>query len=342
MRALNLYGINDLRLDELDKPEINEDEVLLKIKACGICSSDEDRVLKTGTYHFPTVPGHEFAGQIVAVGKNVDKSYLGKKASAFPLLPCMKCSSCLKEEYVTCADYKYFGSRNNGAFAEYLAVPSWNIVLLDDSIDYKVGALMEPAAVALHATKIAKVGKGQVVAVMGTGTIGILIGAFCKLRGADVYICGRREESLKRVENLGLYTINIAHLHERVNTLTNNEGMDIVFEAVGSNQAMENAILNTKKSGTIIAVGNPKEDFLLEKNVYWRVLRSQLKIKGTWNSSYNSSDNDWKEVVQLMRKKEFPFEKLITKTYRLEEFEEAFRFLSDKSKPKTKLMFVMD
>lgn len=342
MKALNLHGVNNLIYEDVPAPVPGEGEVLLKIRACGICSSDEDRVLHTGTYHFPTIPGHEFAGQIVQTGEGVDKKYLGRKASVFPLLPCRKCTACSMGEYAMCTDYKYFGSRNDGGFAEYLAVPVWNLVLLDESVDYKVGALMEPAAVAHHAVRIGAISKGQKVAIIGTGTIGILIAVFCKLQGADVYVCGRRKESLENVKNLGLNAIDTHELHSAINEVTNGERMDVVFEAVGSNESMESAIMSTRSAGIVVAVGNPKEDFKLSRDVYWKVLRWQLQIRGTWNSDYSDKKNDWKIVAEMMAEHEFPFEKLITETYSLSEYEKAFAHLTDRTKSKTKLMFVME
>ena len=97
MNSLVLEGIGDLRLEKRNIPTINKGEVLLKIHNCGICSSDIERVFVTGTYHFPTVPGHEFCGEIVGTNKE-DKELLGKKACVFPLIPCKECSACLKEE----------------------------------------------------------------------------------------------------------------------------------------------------------------------------------------------------------------------------------------------------
>lgn len=340
MKVLNLYGINDLRLDEREIPEPKENEVLLKIKACGICSSDEARVLKTGTYHFPTVPGHEFAGQIVKLGKNVKPELLDKKAAVFPLLPCNKCTACKNEEYAMCSNYKYFGSRNDGGFSEYLTVPVWNLVLLDDSVEYEVGSLMEPSAVALHATNIAEVKENMNVAISGSGTIGILIGVFCKLKGANVYIIGINDNILNKVKSLGFETLKAENCVQEIDNITNNEKMDIVFEAVGTNESMENCILSTKNKGTIVAVGNPQDDLNLKKDVYWKVLRKQLIIKGTWNSDYSTKQNDWKEVAELMKENNFPFKKLITNTYPLEESKEAFDLLQDREKAKIKITFI--
>lgn len=340
MKVLNLYGINDLRLDERPLPEPKENEVLVKVYACGICSSDEARVLKTGTYHFPTVPGHEFAGQIVKLGNNVDEKLLNRKAAVFPLLPCNECTACKNEEYAMCSNYKYFGSRNDGGFSEYLVVPVWNLVLLDDSVDYEVGSLMEPSAVALHATNIAEVKQNMNVAISGSGTIGILIGVFCKLKGANVYIIGINDKILDLVKELGFKTLKAENCVEDVEKITKDERMDVVFEAVGTNESMENCILMTKNKGTIVAVGNPTSDFHLRKDVYWKILRRQLQLKGTWNSDYGEKQNDWKEVAELMKQNNFPFKKLITNTYELEEFKEAFDLLQDKEKEKIKITFI--
>lgn len=169
MKALVLYGVGDLRVTEVDVPKLEKGTVLLKIKACGICSSDMPRCFVTGTYHFPTIPGHEFSGQIVAVGDDVDESLLGKRSCVFPMLPCKHCKACKMEEYAQCSGYSYFGSRQDGAWAEYLVVPVWNLVPFDDTLDYKTAALCEPAAVSMHAVNIGDIKEGQNVVIIGTG-----------------------------------------------------------------------------------------------------------------------------------------------------------------------------
>ncbi len=340
MKVLNLKSVGELVYEEKDTPVPGAGEVLVNIKASGICSSDVERVFITGTYHFPTIPGHEFAGQIVAIGEGVDEALLGRKASVFPLLPCRECHSCKVEDYPLCSNYNYFGSRCDGGFAEYLAVPVWNLVLQDDAVDYKVAALAEPAAVGLHAANIGGVKKGDKVAVIGTGTIGILIGAFCKLKGAEVYICGRRKESMEFAESFGFQTFSVNEMEEKAKEYTDGIGMDVVLEAVGTNEALEQAILGVRNSGTIVAVGNPKSDLHIEKNIYWRILRRQITLRGTWNSNYKASDNDWEKVAQLMKEGGFPFDKLVTKTYPMSQSQEAFDFLRDKSVSKAKVMFI--
>lgn len=111
MKALVLHEIGKLTLDEVPVEPLRPGTVLVKIKACGICSSDVERVFINGTYHFPTIPGHEFSGQIVAVGDDVDESLLGRRTCVFPMLPCFECPSCKKQQYAQCSHYDYFGSR---------------------------------------------------------------------------------------------------------------------------------------------------------------------------------------------------------------------------------------
>ena len=107
MKALNLHAIDDLRLDTLPVPTVGEDEVLVKIAYCGVCGSDIPRVYSKGTYHFPTVIGHEFSG-VVAYDPKGELD--GKRVAVFPLLPCFTCDSCKQESYALCADYDYYGS----------------------------------------------------------------------------------------------------------------------------------------------------------------------------------------------------------------------------------------
>ncbi|MBO6291437.1 MAG: alcohol dehydrogenase catalytic domain-containing protein [Selenomonas sp.] len=157
MKALNLHGVEDLRYEEVPCPERKSGEVLLKIKAAGICGSDIPRVFTKGTYHFPTIIGHEFAGETVEAD---DSELVGRGASVFPLLPCGKCSACQEEQYARCSDYDYYGSRRDGAMAEYIDVKQENLCLLPKEVTYEEAAMSEPAVVALHAFRKSGVGHG--------------------------------------------------------------------------------------------------------------------------------------------------------------------------------------
>lgn len=346
MKACVLESVGNLVLRDVPDPCPKENEVQLKIKACGICSSDVPRIFVTGTYHFPTVLGHEFAGEIAAVGKNVDPSYIGKRASVFPLLPCRSCPSCAIEEYARCEHYSYFGSRCDGAFAEYLAVPLWNIVLVPDSLPYTAAAMCEPAAVAKHCVDGAGLKPGETVAVIGSGTIGMLAAMWCQVYGAKrIILLSRTDEKAEFVEKLGIAEpINSEKegAWEKYLAMTDGQGADVVLECVGSNPSIAAALTWVKKGGRVSLTGNPEGDITLPKNIYWRILRGEITVVGTWNSSYNDRRNDWKTAVEQMTAGQLPVERLITHRFPLEEYQKAFEVVRSRDELSVKVMFTME
>lgn len=117
MKAYALHGVNDLRYEEVDIPEVKDNEVLVNVQAAGVCGSDIPRIYKTGTYSFPLIPGHEFSGVVEMVGQKVDDKWSGKRVGVFPLIPCRKCIPCKSKRFEMCRHYSYLGSRSDGGFA---------------------------------------------------------------------------------------------------------------------------------------------------------------------------------------------------------------------------------
>lgn len=326
--SLNLKDVGNLVCEKIDVKPLLPGTVLIKIMRCGICSSDIERVYINGTYNFPTVIGHEFAGQVVSVYDDENADLLGKKAAIFPLLPCMECDACKNEKYPLCSNYNYFGSRCDGGFSEYLVVPIWNLVFFDD-ISYEEAALCEPAAVALHAVKKAKLKSEDEVLIIGTGTIGFLIGIFCQKMGAKVLMAGHRKESLDLAKEYGFIPIlNDNNVKETLKMAIGKESVDTVFEVVGNNDAINTAM--GLSSAKIVLVGNPKENVLLEKNNYWRILRKELDVIGSWNSDFGSIKNDWKDVLEMIMSGEIQLKKLITKVFNIVDYHEAFELVKSR------------
>lgn len=342
MRALVLHGVADLRLETVPVPELTSGCVLLQIQACGICSSDNARIFETGTYHFPTIPGHEFSGKIVAAADDVEDTLLGRRASVFPMLPCKECDACQMEQYAQCSNYNYFGSRCDGGFAEYLVVPVWNLVLYDDSVPYALAALSEPAAVSLHAVGIGDIKKDDKVAIVGTGTIGFLVAAFAKNLTDHVVVCGRSENKLDYAKKIGFETLNLTseRLEDEMRSKVGEGGFDVVIEAVGSNTTIAQSVDLAGNFGRIVLLGNPKGDLQMEKNVYWSILRKQKHLMGSWNSSYGEKVNDWAVVADWMKKGSFDFGQLITHRFPMDEYEKAFQLIR-KTKDKEFMLKVM-
>ncbi len=153
MQALVLHKVGDARYETVPRPTAGPGEVLVRVGFCGVCGSDIPRTFVKGTYHFPTICGHEFAGTVESCGAEVADYRPGDRVVVFPLLWCGRCTACERGNYVQCADYDYYGSRRDGAFAEYVAVPPRNLLRVPEGVSMEAASMTEPAAVALHALK---------------------------------------------------------------------------------------------------------------------------------------------------------------------------------------------
>ena len=328
MHAAVLHAVGDLRYEEVAKPAPGEGEVLLEIAAAGICGSDLPRVLTKGTYHFPTIPGHEFAG---VIREAQDPALIGRHAADFPLLPCRKCPACQVGEYANCEHYDYYGSRRDGGFAEYLAVDTRNLVLLDDSIPLDEASLMEPSAVARAAVRRMQITLGDKVVIFGAGPIGLVAAGFARMAGASaVRVVDISDEKLAFARRFGFE----AYDKER-------DGLfDVALEGTGAGAALGNAILSLKTHGRLVLMGNPFGDMTIPAATYSQILRRELTLCGTWNSSYNDRINDWRAVADVMAKGEFPFRELITHRYPLSEVNDAFAMMSGKKEFYTKVTLI--
>lgn len=346
MKACVLEKLGQLVYKDVPMPTPKENEVLLRVRASGICSSDIDRIFTTGPYHFPLIPGHEFSGEIVETGKGVDCTYLHRRAAVFPLLPCFHCAACEAGAYARCEKYNYFGSRCDGAFAEYVAVPVWNLVPFSENVPYSTAALCEPASVALHAISAVSITPHDTVAIVGSGTIGLLAAMWAKVCGAQrVVIVGRGKAKTEFARSLG-FSDAISSVENDAEAylkgLTKGAGADIVLELVGSAESVGTALKLVKKGGQVVLTGNPQTDIQIERNVYWKILRGELTLKGTWNSSYNSSVNDWKAVMTAFEQEKLQPAPLITHRFPLKACNEAFDVLQKGVGAVVKVMFDMD
>ena len=338
MKAYNLHGIGDFRYEDVDKPVADDDSVIVRVRAAGICGSDIPRVYTNGTYHFPTIPGHEFSGEIEDNGKRV---------GIFPLIPCQSCPSCKKKQYEMCTNYNYLGSRTDGGFAEYVKVPKWNLIELPDTVTFEQAAMLEPMAVAVHAIRQSKVKPGDSVAVCGLGTIGLLIVMFLRDMGIETVLgLGNKEFQKQSLLKMGVADecycdTKTAEPVGWILSKTDGQGVDVFFECVGKNETVNTAIESVCAAGSVQLVGNPASDMNLPKNVFWRILRKQLNVYGTWNSSYTHSESDdWHYVLDRLSTQRVHPESLITHRYDMASIGEGFSVMKDKSEDYIKIMML--
>jgi len=347
MKAYVLHEIGGLRYEEVDRPILKPEEVLVEVKAAGICGSDIPRIFKNGTYSFPLIPGHEFSGIVVETGAEADNVWLGKRVGVFPLLPCGNCVPCQGGHYEMCRSYSYFGSRTNGAFAQYVAVPVWNLVELPEKVSFEAAAMLEPMAVAAHAMRSIEPKKDGRVAVCGLGTIGLLLTMFLKEAGIDnLFVIGNKEFQKKNVLELGIpeeryFDGRKKGVADRIMEQSGNLGVDVFFECIGKNETVAEAICLTAPGGKVQLVGNPVSDMNFDRNTYWKILRNQLTVKGNWNSSFlHSPEDDWHYVLKRLEEGRIHPERYITQRLSLQELEKGLCIMRDKTEEYVKVMIV--
>ena len=341
MKAVVLNDVNDIKYKEVDRPNPKAGEALVRIKAAGICGSDIPRVYKTGAHNMPLIIGHEFAGLVEEVADEADKEWIGKRVGVFPLIPCKKCPQCLAGRYEMCSHYDYLGSRSNGGFAEYAAVPVWNLIELPENASYEEGAMLEPMAVAVHAMNRLDPLAPESVLVSGAGTIGILLIMFLMEKGIeDIYVSLNKDFQIATLMRLGIKKENICDIRKQsltdfIKEKTDGQGVDVYYECVGSNESIANALKVVGPSGRICYVGNPHSDMTFDRDTYWQILRKQVMITGTWNSSY---PDDWQYVLRRLNEKKIDPAGLITHRFSLGDMIKGMEIMRDKSEDYIKIM----
>lgn len=344
MKAVQMKAIKELELVEVPTPKPAEDEVLIKVMAVGVCGSDIPRILKFGAHVLPIIPGHEFAGQIVEVGSGVTGWKVGDKASAAPLIPCNKCEWCKKGIYSLCEDYKYYGSRNDGAFAQYLAVKAANLLRLNEDTPYEWGATIDPAANALHAFFRGKGTGDDTIAVFGLGAIGLFAIQYAKVLGCrQIIAVDINDDKLACAKACGATDIVNSMKTDAVaaiDELTGNKGVNLAFDMAGLAMTEQQAILAAGKMGRVVFLGISHDGLNLTDKAVDRILRYQLEIIGSWNSFSNPfPGKEWTESAQLMNEKKFNPSLLISHRLHLEDIPATFEKIDKKSIVFNKIMF---
>ncbi|MFC5402062.1 galactitol-1-phosphate 5-dehydrogenase [Cohnella soli] len=345
MKAYVLDGIGDLNLRRVPKPIPGKDEVLLRVIACGVCGSDIPRIYEKGTYRFPTIPGHEFAGIVEEIGANVDPGLLGRMAAVFPLIPCRCCSSCEIGDYATCTSYDYKGSRSDGAFAEYVCVPAWNLIVAPDGISGEELAMAEPAAVAFHALRRGRLEIGDRVLISGAGPIGLMLAQWARAGGASRVLLADVDDRKLDFAKANGFTdvINPASSDVKawVSELTG-AGVDLAVEGAGHPSSWENCLRAARPGGRVVLMGNPAGPMGLSQNGYWEMLRKQLTVVGTWNSDYaEMPKNEWKLAVGAMAEGKIQVRPLITHPVSLDDLRDAIAVMRDRSEFCNKVMWTI-
>lgn len=343
MKAWRLHGIDDLRYEDCEKPQPGEGEALLAVKAAGICGSDIPRVFQTGAHRHPLIIGHEFSGLVETVGPGVDEDWLHRRVGVFPLIPCRSCAPCLQGRYELCRSYDYLGSRRDGGFAEYVKLPARNLIELPDTISFEEAAMLEPMAVAAHAMRrgTQELSKDKAAALCGLGTIGLLLAAFLLEAGyKNIYVVGNKDFQRKQAISIGIPPERYCDSRrQEAGDWLRERGADVFFECTGRNQALSWGIDSARPMGRVVLVGNPFSDMALERDIYWKILRNQLTVTGTWNSSFTGESlDDWHYVLDRLAQGAVKPAELITHRLPLESLPNGLAIMKEKKEDYCKII----
>ena len=331
MKAQLFYGPGDIRFEETDIPRIGPGEALVKIKSALTCGSD----LKTYKRGHPTmivkgsVFGHEWAGDIVELGKGVKDFAIGDRVVAANSVPCFKCYYCKLQRYSMCENIVY----NNGAYAEYIKIPAnilpINTLKIPKHLEYKQAALTEPLACAVHGIDQSNITEGDIVAVNGAGPIGLFFVALAKLKGAVVISSDLSDERLKVAEELGAdHIVNATEVDDQVEAVraltAGGRGVDVAIEATGFPKVWEMTILMARKGGTVNLFGGCASGTSI--TIDTQLLHyNELTIKGV----YHLTPYYFRKAFKLMEKGLFDTLKFITSDMPLEKLADALELMGE-------------
>jgi L-iditol 2-dehydrogenase len=302
LKALVYTEPYHLEYSEFPDPAAGDDDVLIRVKACGICGSDVQGFTgKTGRRIPPLIMGHEAAGTVEDAGRSVKDFRKGERVCFDSTVYCNTCEACRQGRYNRCESRQVLGVsvpafKRHGAFAEYVAVPSWIVSKIPANLSFIHAALLEPASIGTHAANRAPISNDDTVVVIGAGTIGLFILQAARLRGAaKVIAVDINEFRLDMAKNLGadkLINPLKSDLSEAVLQETEGKGANVTLEAVGYAKTFADAVSITRMGGHVVAVGN------LEKKAEFD-LQQLIAKEHTFTGSYASS-GEFRDCIELV------------------------------------------
>ncbi|AHG01667.1 alcohol dehydrogenase (plasmid) [Halostagnicola larsenii XH-48] len=328
------YG--QMELVDRERPDPAPGEALIEVDYAGLCGSD------AGIYKFksafermdlPTVIGHEYTGTVVETGDGVTEFQVGDRVVERPIRGCGECYQCKMGEENVCQDAVITGVDHDGAYAGYISVPETALQHVQDGVDPKHAALVEPTSIGARAViQNSRVGAGDRVLVAGPGPIGLLTAQIADAQGGDIVVAGVGSDTNYRLplaEELGFPTLNVEtdDLEGVREELTDGAGYDVVFDTTGHPSGLTMAVDEVRKGGQIVMVGQTGETTM----AYSPLVRAEIDLQ----CSYASTWEDFERSLRLIESGDVDLETFLDDRYSLLEADEAFEsFLAgDTCKP---------
>lgn len=339
MKEVVITKPHEYEIREVPIPTLENDyQVLIKMKAAGVCGSDYH------IYHganpnstYPRIPGHENAGVIAKVGSKVTKVKEGDRVVVDLIITCGECYQCKIGRENICENVKVRGSGVDGGFREYFTAPEDDVYVLPDNIDFKDAALIEPFTIGAHCTDRGKVVPGDIVFILGTGTIGSIILQTCKNKGCTVICCDIDDETLERAKIYGAdYVINSKkeNVVDRVQEITEGKGVTIAFDSAcfqGSLTSLFEPGL-VRNAGRVVSLGFTTEPESISQAM---LAQRELDLISSRMSCYQ-----FEAVIEKFANNQFNLNGLVTTAIKFDEIDKMFYYM-DNPDPKVKKMVIL-
>jgi 2-desacetyl-2-hydroxyethyl bacteriochlorophyllide A dehydrogenase len=340
MKAAVTHGTQNLKIETVPVPEIKDNEVLIKVKACGICGTDPHIYNGHFPAPMPLIQGHEFAGEVVKVGSSVTSVAAGDRVTADINISCGNCYYCRTGQKLFCENITQLGVHIDGAFAEYVKAPENNVYTLPEGMSWEEGAYIEPLACVVRGQERANVSMGDTVAIIGAGPMGLAHAIMAKLNGATkVIISEMNQARLQKARDLGVDVVIDASEKDPIQEIlnqTDGRGADVVFEVVGAVPTYQQALQMVRKGGTLVAYGAAPADHVMEIKPF-DIFSKELTIVGSYAGTYGT----WVKAIQLISSKRFKPTEIFSKTITLDQLEAGI-IEADKNKDTIKILVTVN
>lgn len=321
MKAAVFHKKHDLKVEEVKKPVPGESEVLIQVKACGVCGTDVhiyEGAAGTTEPKPDTILGHEFSGVVAETGRGVKDIYTGDKVTVNPNISCGKCYFCRRGQEHFCENWLGVGTVVNGGFAEYCLAKEAIVYKVDEKISYKKAAFTEPVSCCLNGLDLSEVKAGDTVLIVGGGTIGLIMLQLVKISGASMIILS---EPLESKRELGLKLgadIAVDPINESLEDVLRDINVDVSIECVGKPDTMTDTIKYTGKGGNIMLFGLTDPDSEISLKPY-DLFQRELTIRSSFINPYTQ-----KRAVSLLESDRINVDTLIHRTIALEDINRVF------------------
>lgn len=333
MKAVIYYDVGDFRVEEVPIPKIGPHEILVRIEACGLCTTDlfkaAHRRAKPGA-----VFGHEIAGDVAEAGPEVTKFKVGDRVAVLHHAPCGACYYCRHGQEPLCDQYRRTRV-DPGGFSEYIRVipelVQKSVIKIPDDMTYEEATMIEPTACSVRAVTKSGIAPGDTVLVIGGGPLGLLNAQVAKYTGASqVMVSAHHDFRVERAEKLGIdraFNAKKINVEEKVKELTENRGVDLVIVAVASTEAVHKGIQMVRCGGKVCIFGDfrdvPQPNLEVDPKV---MLRDDIKLFGSWGCS----PQDYRAAFNMIKTGRVRAKEMITHTYPIEKFAEALDVMAGK------------